>query len=483
PFEYVIIDEAHHFDRVIAKQFGTVLNYVSIQHILSQMEGTNRGNWIHRFFKYQDVQTLSWNQLTWKQLIEDTQYEVDMLFRTLFSFVKKHQSRDRLSDTGRLQYVIDSSKEPSFKEKNMREMVFHTCGFLKKILRILNEISTVIQSKESTADALLAEVNQSTKDLQQVHDDLIFFFTKQEKESHIKWIEIEVQGAKNAVHLYCEKVHIAGDLQEKFFDHKKSVVLTSATLSMKNSFNYMLQTYGLKENETLTTTIDSPFNYDKQVQMNVPKDFPTVHKPEDQEAFLEATVEAILSLATVTKGRMLVLFTSYEMLRKAYYLLKEFDDPYGYTIIAQGVSSGSRSRLMKNFQASHKSILLGTRSFWEGIDIPGDHLSCIVMVRLPFQSPETPFSKAIENECQLTGEHPFYDYALPRAVLRFKQGFGRLIRKETDRGIIFMCDERIMTASYRSYFMDSIPKLSLKYDSMTALMNDAERWLDRKSVV
>src|SRR5699024_2295485 len=154
------------------------------------------------------------------------------------------------------------------------------------------------------------------------------------------------------------------------------------------------------------------------------------------------------------------------------YLLKEFDDPYGYTIIAQGVSSGSRGRLMKNFQASHKSILLGTSSFWEGIDIPGEHLSCIVMVRLPFQFLETLCSIAIENECQLPVEYQFYDYALTRAVLRFKQGFGRLIRKETDRGIIFMCDERIMTASYRSYCMDSIPKLSLKYDSMTALMND-----------
>lgn len=475
-FEHVIIDEAHHFDRVIAKQFGTVLNYVSIQHILSHMDETNKGSWVHRFFKFQDESTLSWNQSSWNRLIEDSQYEVDILFRTLFSFVKKHQAKDRLSDTGRLQYVIEATKQPSIHEEKMQEMVFHTCGFLKKILRMIDEMVTIIQSQEEGSNALLAEMNQSLKDLRQIHDDLIFFFTNQVNESHIKWIEIEVHGAKNAVHLYCEKVHIAEDLQEKFFDLKKSVVLTSATLSVNDSFDYMLQVYGLKSDETLTNSVDSPFDYENQVQIYVPKDFPTVYKQEDQQSFLEATVEAILSLATVTKGRMLVLFTSYDMLRKAYHLLKEFDDSYGYTIIAQGISSGSRARLMKNFQASHNSILLGTSSFWEGIDIPGDHLSCIVMARLPFQSPKTPLSKAIENECLHTGEHPFYDYALPRAVLRFKQGFGRLIRKETDRGIIFICDERIMTASYRTYFIDSIPKVPVTYDSMTVLMNDAERW-------
>lgn len=475
-FDHLIIDEAHHFDRVIAKQFGTVLNYVSVQHILTQLEFMNKTTWTFRLFNHKDAHALPLKKQTWSTIVEDAQYEVDMLFRSLFSFVKHQKKNKRLSDTGRLEYVLDPARELTHSEKKMQEMALHVSGIFSNVLRQIKEIIEIIRKNEDDNEELLNDMRQSMIELKQVRDDLRFFFTLQKGNSHIKWIEIEVHGAKNAVHLYCEKVQIADDLQKGFFNLKKSIVFTSATLSMKNSFDYILQTYGLLKSDVHTISVPSPFNYQEQVQVYVPKDFPSVQNERDKGAFVEATVEAILSLATVTNGRMLVLFTSYEMLRSAYHLLKEFSDLYGYTIIAQGVSSGSRTRLMKNFQSIEKSILLGTSSFWEGIDIPGDSLSCIVIARLPFQSPQTPEYKAIENECVRTGENPFYDYALPHAVLRFKQGFGRLVRKESDRGIIFICDERIMTASYRSYFIDSIPKIPLVHDSMTHIIKHAEKW-------
>src|SRR5699024_2003367 len=167
------------------------------------------------------------------------------------------------------------------------------------------------------------------------------------------------------------------------------------------------------------------------------------------DPFIEATCEAIYSLADVTDGRMLVLFNSYDLLKKAYHLLHElFNDEY--LLIAQGISSGSHERLKKNFQNFDRSILLGTHAFWEGLDIPGSDLRCVVMVRLPFDSPNHPIIKEKHDLIKQTGNNPFLKLSLPNAVIRFKQGFGRLIRSETDRGIVFVCDDRLMTKSYRS---------------------------------
>lgn len=475
-YDYLIIDEAHHFDRVIAKQFGSVLNYVSVQHLLSQFEYRDVGSWAHRLLKHPERKASSMTKQTWNEQIEKVRYEVDMFFRSLFSFVKHQSTNKRWTDTGRIEYVYGEEDDSFESVKKINEMAHHTGGLLSVILRKTAKMCATIDEENEDNKELLQDVSHTLTELERICNELFFFFSRQTGTTHIKWIEIEARGAKNAVHLYCEKMYVAEDLQRHFFGQKKSIILTSATLSMKDSFHYMLDTYGLDEVEVNTLSVPSPFSYEKQVQMYVPKDFPAVHKKQDGQEFIEATVEAILSLSTVTNGRMLVLFTSYDMLKKAYYLLREWVDSYAFTLIAQGVSSGSRARLMKNFQSTKDAILLGTSSFWEGVDIPGDHLSCLVMTRLPFQSPNTPQYKAMEQQCEAKGKNPFYHYALPHAVLRFKQGFGRLIRKETDRGIIFICDERIMNASYQDYFIDSIPSVPIMHKPMTDIMNHAEKW-------
>ena len=183
-----------------------------------------------------------------------------------------------------------------------------------------------------------------------------------------------------------------------------------------------------------------------------------------------------MSLAKVTKGRMLVLFTSYDMLRKSHQILKETMDLDEYMLIAQGISSGSRTRLKKNFQTFERAILLGTSSFWEGVDIPGDDLSCLMIVRLPFQPPNHPVYEAKSAVLKEDGKSAFFELALPHAVLRFKQGFGRLIRSTNDRGIVFICDARVLKARYGKFFTESIPKVPITYDSTYQLINKAEEW-------
>src|SRR5690606_31007654 len=170
----------------------------------------------------------------------------------------------------------------------------------------------------------------------------------------------------------------------------------------------------------------------------------------------------IISIASATDGRMLVLFTSFDMLRKTYQLIKESLALEDFVLLAQGISGGSRTRLARNFQQFNKSILFGTSSFWEGVNIPGKDLSCLVIVRLPFSPPDEPITAAKYELIRNVGKNPFSDFALPEAVIRFKQGFGRLIRTETDRGVVIVLDRRIDTTSYGKTFLQSIPTISIE---------------------
>src|SRR5699024_4283560 len=173
---------------------------------------------------------------------------------------------------------------------------------------------------------------------------------------------------------------------------------------------------------------------------------------------------------------MPVLVTAYDELSKVYDLLRETLDMVYYTLIAQGVSSGSRAKLKKNFQTFDRSILLGTSPFWEGIDIPGEDLSCLVIVRLPFEPPNHPIYEAKANALKKDGKNPFMELALPNAIIRFKQGFGRLIRSSSDRGIVFICDSRIKKARYGKSFIQSIPEVPVFFASTQTLMSKAAEW-------
>ncbi|KAB8138457.1 hypothetical protein F9U64_04725 [Gracilibacillus oryzae] len=208
----------------------------------------------------------------------------------------------------------------------------------------------------------------------------------------------------------------------------------------------------------------------------VPSDFPEIKYPNNTD-FIYATCEAIISLAGVLNGKILALFTSYDMLKSAYYILKESEELADYIIIGQGISSGSRNRLIKHFQSFSQSILLGTNAYWEGIDIPGEDLSCVIIVKLPFQAPNDPvFAKKAEYYKQM-GKNPFMELSLPKAVFQFKQGFGRLIRRETDKGVIFVLDERIMTKKYGKYFTQSIPDVPMHFEPIYQLIEKVNDWI------
>lgn len=474
-YERAIIDEAHHFEATVSKHYGLKLDYMHMHYTFNQLGRTDEQKLVHTILSHYPSELSKETKVLWNKLLDDTRYETDDLFRYLFQYVSKVRKGDKsFSDIGRTQYRFEANKEDQNKWTVIKEMVSRVCLHLRDLVHGLVMIEAelrVNQLHQEDKEKLLA----SAERLQVFIDQLEQFFLVEDSVQEVKWMEIEAYGAKNAVYLYSEPTDIANLLTDLFFSVKESIVLTSATLTMENSFQYIMERLGLQTENPLTKKIVSPFSYADQVQLMVPNDFPTITSGHIDD-FIHATCEAVLSLAEITNGRMLVLFTSYDMLRRSHSLLKELMENETYALIAQGISSGSRERLKKNFQTFDRAILLGTSSFWEGVDIPGEDLSCLVIVRLPFQPPDHPVLEAKSNFLKEQGKNPFMQYALPNAVIRFKQGFGRLIRSSSDRGIVFICDARIVTARYGKYFIRSIPKVPLFFDTTHDLMIRAEKW-------
>src|SRR5690625_1790075 len=473
-YEKAIIDEAHHLADVFSKTFGLHFSFLTIHHFLTHLNViTVKNKWIHyMLLKYEATTTIN-NHLThWDSVMTDALLEIDDFFRYLYSFIKRvNQFNSSYNDVGRLQLHLDK-KHMQTKEWSMVERFVERVNmYLEQLKEMLCRIEREVKLDSLDHDDLNAYIEQLNNFVHIFND----IFLKPNLEDNVIWFEIDRVSAENIVYIYTEQIKNATLLKDNFFEQKKSIVLTSATLTVRDSFSFIQNELGLTKETSVTHQLHSPFPFDEQVQLLIPNDFP--HINEQMDEFIYATCEAIISLAEITQGRMLVLFTSYDMLRRTYYILKETLGTMQYTLIAQGISSGSRSRLKRSFQTYDNAILLGTSSFWEGIDIPGEDLLALMIVRLPFQPPNEPVYAAKAKALQLEKKNPFFELALPNAVIRFKQGFGRLIRSVNDRGVVFVCDSRIMTAKYGHFFKRSIPDVPTTYDSTKKLMKIVDDWI------
>lgn len=273
-----------------------------------------------------------------------------------------------------------------------------------------------------------------------------------------------------------EPLETADLIQNSLFASNTAVILTSATLATNQSFAYFEQQLGFRKDELPTMLLAASFDYATHVRLCLPNDMPSV-KEVSLHAYVEHLARYLSELAQQTNGRMLVLFTAYDMLSATYQKLNHNKQLANYRILAQNLTSGSTQRLIQQFKRTDKAILLGTTSFWEGLDIPGEALSCLAIVRLPFVSPEDPYMKAQMKRYKAQGENAFRKYALPQAILRFRQGFGRLMRHENDRGIIIVFDQRIDKTDFGQAFLQSIPTVDMMQGNRTEILPAVAQWL------
>jgi DNA polymerase-3 subunit epsilon/ATP-dependent DNA helicase DinG len=266
--------------------------------------------------------------------------------------------------------------------------------------------------------------------------------------------------------IHAAPLEVSQRLNQDLFSSKDTVVLTSATLASGRSFQFTATRLGIDaDNEVL---LDSPFDYMQSALLCLTDDIPLP----DTDGYQSAVEKALNSLLPETNGRTLVLFTSHLALRKTHSAIKPVLEARKIRVLGQGID-GSAEQVLMDFKSDPRAVLLGASSLWEGIDVVGEALSVLVIPRLPFSVPTDPvFSARSEGYAD-----PFTDYALPQAVLRFKQGFGRLIRSRSDRGAVVLLDRRIHQRSYGQAFIEALPPCNISRNKLSDLPRVVSRWL------
>jgi ATP-dependent DNA helicase DinG len=265
--------------------------------------------------------------------------------------------------------------------------------------------------------------------------------------SEVRWVEV----FQHAVQLHVTPLSSAELFRKQMADHPRAWIFTSATLAVGDDFAHFTRELGLPEARTRRWS--SPFDFQQQALLYLPRGLPA--DPNDAR-FTEAVVEAALPVLRASEGRAFLLFTTLRALRRAHELLR---DRLPFPLLVQG--TGSRSELLARFRGLGNAVLLGSQSFWEGVDVRGDALSLVIIDKLPFAPPDDPVLAARIEGIRAQGGNPFTDLQLPQAVLQLKQGAGRLIRDETDRGVLMLCDPRLLSRPYGRRILASLPRMKL----------------------
>ncbi|MFN6963858.1 MAG: ATP-dependent DNA helicase [Pyrinomonadaceae bacterium] len=315
----------------------------------------------------------------------------------------------------------------------------------------------VFSEEMPEAEAVLRRVRQVRSDLK--------FIVGQADRNYVFWHERRGRG----IYLQASPVDVSNLLKDKLFNKVETCVLTSATLSTSGSFNFIRDRLGLEKSKTDTLVAPSSFDYEKQAIVYLPKGMPDPRSPQ----YTQLAAGEIIKLLQVTKGHAFVLCTSNSSMKSLYEIVSS---RVGYPCFIQGTMS--KSGILERFRSTPNAVLFATSSFWQGVDVRGEQLSCVIIDKLPFAVPSDPLVAARTKFIDDNGGRSFSDYSIPQAVITLKQGIGRLIRSKTDRGVIVILDSRLRTKGYGRDFINSLPKTRITSDlkdveSMFAAAEDA----------
>ncbi len=338
----------------------------------------------------------------------------------------------------------------------------HREGFRKRyadeyamLLNALNLVATQLKLTPKQTDEIIP-LTRRTAEL----DKELRFLIEGEDEKYVYWIERRGKG----VFLQATPIDVAEILAERLFDQVDSVVLTSATLAVEEKFDFIRGRLGLTRADELV--VPGHFDWRKQVVFYVPDRLPDPRSPD----FVQQAANQVIGLLRASRGRAFALFTSYKQMNAIHDAVSFAIE---YPTLIQG--SAPNSALLEEFRTTENCVLFGTSSFWQGVDVPGEQLSMVIIDKLPFAVPSDPVVQARIRSLRQAGEDPFNSYQIPQAVIALKQGFGRLIRHKKDRGALVLLDNRILNARYGKTFFDSLPDYAF-----TNQLSDVQRFFDRR---
>jgi ATP-dependent DNA helicase DinG len=439
-YRFVIVDEAHNIEHVAEDHFGLDISDRRISFILQGL----------------------YNQRTKRGLLANTQHsEAASLVNScrdaandFFKSVGRWLATDKGNGRTRPGFVADCLTEP-----------------VKKLRLALTKIANQTKDFDEQFEfvhfaGLLTAVEADLQD-----------FLSHKNDNYIYWVDPAPSGySKNLIKRRCgveseenrrktlmlksAPINPAEHIKKYLLDNFESIIFTSATLCVASSpddegFGFFAERIGLEKFEPLK--LGSPFDYQRQVTMYIEPDLP---EPNDK-SFAEAAAEKLKKYIKLTNGRAFVLFTSYQMLEEFAELLSDWFSENNIELLVHG-SGTSRTELLRCFKSGTNNVLFGTDSFWQGVDVPGEALSNVIIVRLPFAVPTHPLVQGRIEYIKSQGHNPFFSYQLPTAVIKFKQGFGRLIRNKTDTGIVVVLDSRIVRKSYGREFLAAVEKCRIE---------------------
>jgi len=419
-YRFIVIDEAHNIEHVAEDHFGINISNYTISYLLRRLYNPRNRKGLLAFSNAE--QAIS--------LVE----ECDKAARVFFAQIQAWYEHAKNETAGKC--------HPNFVDDNITEPI-------KKLRLALGKLT-----KNTDNDDDQSELELYIERCRSLEDDLQNFLT-QPNDANVYWVEIN-ESRKRKTALRSAPINVGPDIKRCLFDRFKSVVTTSATLSCdgndeKKGFDFFAGRVGLEDFKAIK--LGSPFDYHNQVTLFIEADLPDPnHKDFEPNA-----AEVIKKYLKKTDGKAFVLFTSYSMLKNMAERLEDWLAENKMELFCQGQGL-DRSILLEEFKVDERSVLFGTDSFWQGVDVPGESLSNVIIVRLPFAVPNHPLIRGRIEQIKLEGKNPFFYYQLPSAIIKFKQGFGRLIRNKTDSGIIVVLDSRIVRRRYGREFLETIPK-------------------------
>ena len=476
-YDTLVIDEAHHLESATTNALSFYTSQTNLRRSLNALGDEKKGilNWIL---------TLGQNTLSPSdfgaihQLIKSivdrsfkTESRMDEVFRIINTFLERKRGGKPVGRYTQQVRIENSTRlQPDWEEveaawDQARQSLHGLLEDIQKLWEGINEVLQAVQSDDKQYETILNDLREASRELFDTYeniDDLVF----EPDPNMIYWVESPPQ--RPAVAIKAAPLHIGNLMERYIWFEKRSVILTSATLPTAGNFDYIRSRLQADDAEELA--LGSPFDYQNSALLYLVDDVP---EPSDFRGHQMSINRGLIDLCKATGGRTLALFTSYSQLQKTSEAITGPLAQEGIIVYEQG-SGPSPHTLLKSFRQAEQAVLLGTRAFWEGVDIPGQNLSVLVIAKLPFQVPSDPIVAARAE----TYSESFQEYMLPEAILSFRQGFGRLIRSEQDIGVVVVFDKRLLSKSYGSLFLSSLPDCTIQTGPLSDLPKIASRWLN-----